>query len=83
LEIKNQNQEFKIRRFKFCLVWTDCLSQQIFEMYWTQIRPCSKKENLFPTAGSISVQIDKNYGGQQVFISRVQTGLINFFDLES
>jgi hypothetical protein len=35
------------------------------------------KENLFLITCSTSVQINKNYGGQQVFILRVQTDQIN------
>jgi hypothetical protein len=35
------------------------------------------KENLILMDCSTSLQIDKNYGGQQVFVSRVQTDQVD------
>jgi hypothetical protein len=35
------------------------------------------KENLIHIIFSLSVKIYKNYGGQQVFVSNVQTEIIN------
>jgi hypothetical protein len=35
------------------------------------------KENLFPMTCSTSVKINKNYGGQKLFVLRVQIELIN------
>jgi hypothetical protein len=40
IEVQNQNSKLVVSnlRFKFYLVWTDILSQQIFRIYRSQIR---------------------------------------------
>jgi hypothetical protein len=51
VEVANQDlnyQDFKFEVSKCCLVWTDILSQQIFRIDWSRIRPCSQKRSCFP-----------------------------------
>jgi hypothetical protein len=46
VEVANQNlnyRDFKFNVSKFYLVWTDIVSQQIFRIDQSQIRPCSQK----------------------------------------
>jgi hypothetical protein len=51
IEVSNQNlnyQDFKFEVPKCYLVWTDILSQQIFRIYWSQIRPYFQKRICSP-----------------------------------
>jgi hypothetical protein len=51
VEVLNQNlnyQDFKFEVPKCYLVWTDILSQQMFRIYWSLIRPCSQKRICYP-----------------------------------
>jgi hypothetical protein len=46
VEVSNQYlnyQDFKFELPMCYLVWTDILSQQIFRIYWSRIRPCSQR----------------------------------------
>jgi hypothetical protein len=56
----------------------DRLAQStVFKKLFESNQTLLPKENLFLMTCSTSVQIYKNYGGHQVFGSRVQTELIN------
>jgi hypothetical protein len=50
IKVWNQNSKLGVQMwsFKYCLVWTDCLNQQILGNYCGRIRPCSQKRNCFP-----------------------------------
>jgi hypothetical protein len=51
VEVANQDlnyQDFKFEVSKCCLVWTDILSQQIFRIYRSRIRPFSHKRICSP-----------------------------------
>jgi hypothetical protein len=49
IENRNQNSKSGVRILSlFCLVWTDIPSQQIFRIYWSQIRPCYQKRICSP-----------------------------------
>jgi hypothetical protein len=50
IEVRNQNSKsgVQISSFKFYLVWTDILSQQIFKIYRSRIRPCSQERIYSP-----------------------------------
>jgi hypothetical protein len=49
-EVRNQNSKSGVRiwSLKFCLVWTDMLSQQIFRIFQSRIRPCSQERICSP-----------------------------------
>jgi hypothetical protein len=71
-KVKNQIQSFQV------LFSVDRLTQSgNFENLLESNQTTLPKEKLFLITSSASVQIYKNYGGQQVIFSRVQTELIN------
>ena len=50
VEVQNQNSKsgVLIWSLRFCLVWTNMLSQQIFRIYRSRIRPCSQERICSP-----------------------------------
>jgi hypothetical protein len=79
IRIKSQEFKFEVSSSKFQVrLRVDQLTQSgKFENLLELNSTLLSKENLILIYFSISVQIYKNYGGQKVFVSRVQTELIN------
>jgi hypothetical protein len=74
VQVSNQNlnyQDFQIQSFQVLFSVDQCTQSANFQNLSKSNQTTLLKEKLFFIDSYTSVQIYKNYGGQQVFVSRV------------